>query len=170
MFFFYLAFVSRIFTTYRTAGEGGGYLLISFLPLPPFGTRSLEFTLSALSLVAAAVRKMHKTRVILVKVSRVLLNLIKILVFVIFKDSSLPMFTQLTAASHHNFCSLVLFVWLLSWYIYLIGGSLFTGRLRIALVFSVLTIAPFISESLLGNTPVTMAILQKRLGTYSIMT
>ena len=34
------------------------------------------------------------------------------------------------------------------------GKSLFTGRLRIALVFAILTIAPLISESLLGNTPV----------------
>ena len=33
--FFYLAFLSRIFTIHRTAGEGGGYLLIFFLPLPP---------------------------------------------------------------------------------------------------------------------------------------
>ena len=28
------------------------------------------------------------------------------------------------------------------------------GRLRIALVFAILTVAPLISESLLGNTPV----------------
>ena len=34
-FFFCLVFLSRIFTIHRTAGEGGGYLLISFLPLPP---------------------------------------------------------------------------------------------------------------------------------------
>ena len=34
------------------------------------------------------------------------------------------------------------------------GKSLFTGRLRIALVFAILTIAPLILESLLGNTPV----------------
>ena len=40
------------------------------------------------------------------------------------------------------------------------------GRLRIAFVFAILTIAPAISESLLGNTPVTMAILQKCLGTF----
>ena len=31
----YMAFLSRIFTIHRKAGEGGGYLLISFLPLPP---------------------------------------------------------------------------------------------------------------------------------------
>ena len=31
------------------------------------------------------------------------------------------------------------------------GKSLFKGRLRIALVFVILTIAPLISESLLGN-------------------
>ena len=34
------------------------------------------------------------------------------------------------------------------------GKSLFTGRLKMALVFAVFTIAPLISESLLGNTPV----------------
>ena len=34
-FFFQLAFLSRIFTTHRTAGVGGGCPLISFLPLPP---------------------------------------------------------------------------------------------------------------------------------------
>ena len=44
--------------------------------------------------------------------------------------------------------------------------ELFTGRLRIAFVFAILTIAPAISESLLGNNPVTMAILQKCLGTF----
>ena len=38
--------------------------------------------------------------------------------------------------------------------------------LWIVLVFSNLTIAPLISESLLGNTPVTMTILQKYLGTF----
>ena len=32
--------------------------------------------------------------------------------------------------------------------------SLFTGRLRISLVFVIHTTAPLISESLLGNTPV----------------
>ena len=56
-----------------------------------------------------------------------------------FNDSSLSMFTQLTAASHLNFFSLVLSVWLVSWYVYSIGKSLFTGRLKIALVFSILT-------------------------------
>ena len=33
------------------------------------------------------------------------------------------------------------------------GKSLFTGRLRAAFVFAILSIAPRISESLLGNTP-----------------
>ena len=37
--------------------------------------------------------------------------------------------------------------------------SLFTGRLKILLFFAILTIAPLISESVLGNTRVTMAIL-----------
>ena len=34
------------------------------------------------------------------------------------------------------------------------GDSLFTGRLKITLVFAIHTIAPLISESLLDNTPV----------------
>ena len=34
-FFFYLGFLSRTFTIHGTAGEGGGYLLNSSLPLPP---------------------------------------------------------------------------------------------------------------------------------------
>ena len=33
-FFFYLGFLSRIFTIHGTAEERGGYLFISFLPLP----------------------------------------------------------------------------------------------------------------------------------------
>ena len=33
-FFFYLGFLSGTFTIYRTAGEGGGYLFNSSLPLP----------------------------------------------------------------------------------------------------------------------------------------
>ena len=40
-------------------------------------THSLEFTLSALALVAAAVRRMIKTQVTLGNISRVLLNLTK---------------------------------------------------------------------------------------------
>ena len=36
----------------------------------------------------------------------------------------------------------------------------FLRRFRIALVFVIPTISSFISKSLLGNTPVTMAILQ----------
>ena len=34
-FFFYLSFLSRTFTIHRTAGDGGGYLFNSSLPLPP---------------------------------------------------------------------------------------------------------------------------------------
>ena len=109
MFFciFYLAFLSRKFTIHRTAGEGGGYLLLSFLPLPPtsqrlrhcyreltsvgiehgtFGAGSLEFTLA---LVAAIVRGMLKTWVTLGNISHVLLNLTKILIFAIFKFGQL---------------------------------------------------------------------------------
>ena len=35
VFFFYLGFLSRTFTIHGTAGEGGGYLFSSSLPLPP---------------------------------------------------------------------------------------------------------------------------------------
>ena len=34
-FFLYLGFLSRTFTIHGTAGEGGGYLFNSSLPLPP---------------------------------------------------------------------------------------------------------------------------------------
>ena len=104
---FDLAFFSRKFTLHRTAGEGGGYLLLSFLPLPPtsqrlrhcyreltsvgiehgtFGAGSLEFTLA---LVAAIVRGMLKTWVTLGNISHALLNLTKILIFAIFKFGQL---------------------------------------------------------------------------------
>ena len=33
--FFYLAFLARTFMIHRTAGEGGGYLFNSSVPLPP---------------------------------------------------------------------------------------------------------------------------------------
>ena len=66
-----------------------------------------------------------------------------------------------------NFCFLAyLFGLCHDMYIQL-GKSLFMGRLRIALVFLILTITPFISESLLGNTPVTMAIFQKCLSIFT---
>ena len=35
VFFFYLGFLSRALTIRGTAGEGGGYLFNSSLPLPP---------------------------------------------------------------------------------------------------------------------------------------
>ena len=65
------------------------------------------------------------------------------------------------AASCLDFCSLTLPVWFLSCYVYSAGKSLFTGRLRVALVFLFLTIVSFISESLLSNTPVAMTIFPK---------
>ena len=34
-FFYYLGFLSRTFTIHGTAGQGGGYLFNSSLPLPP---------------------------------------------------------------------------------------------------------------------------------------
>ena len=40
------------------------------------------------------------------------------------------------------------------------------GRLKIILVFAILNIAPFISDSFLGNTPITMVILQKYMDTF----
>ena len=62
-----------------------------------FGTRFLEFTLSTFALVAAVVRSILKSQVTQENVSRVLLNLIKRLIFVMFEDCSSPlMFTQLT--------------------------------------------------------------------------
>ena len=123
-FFFYLAFLSQIFIIHRTAGEGRGYFLISFLPLPPapqtlryqlgyccreltsaqlaaaiehgsFGTCSLEFTLSTLALVAIVVRRLLKTQATLGNISHVLLNLTKRLIFAMSESSSsLPIFTQ----------------------------------------------------------------------------
>ena len=35
VFFFYLGFLSRTLMNHRTAGEGGGHLFNSLLPLPP---------------------------------------------------------------------------------------------------------------------------------------
>ena len=84
---------------------------------------SLEFRLSTFAMVAAVVRRMLKTRKTLRNIPPVLLNRIKKLIFVMFKDYYfLPMFTQLTfififsspimAATRLNFCSLALSVWL----------------------------------------------------------
>ena len=52
----------------------------------------------------------------------------------------------------------LIYVWLVS-YVFSTTKSLFTGQLRIVLIFSILIIAPLIPESLLGNTRVTMALL-----------
>ena len=110
-FFLYLVFLVRIFTIKRTAAEGGDCLLISFLPLQSTslgiswviaadssplrigGCRNrtwnlwhtlFRLTLSTLALVAAALREMLKTQVTLGNISRVLLNLTKRLIFVMF--------------------------------------------------------------------------------------
>ena len=148
-----------------------------------YATRPLQFVLSTLARVAAVVRKMLKTRVTLGNISRVSSNLIKRLISVMFKDCLPPPAPQcscswhshflyflfsspITAASRLNFCSLALSVWSVSWYVFSIGKSLLTGHLRIVLAFAIPTIAPVISESLLGNTPVTMA-FQKCLSTFS---
>ena len=100
-FFFYLVFL--IFTIHRTAGEGGGYLLKSFLPFLPASllcssplhiagsrnrTWNFWYTLYRIHpFFTCTGRKMLKTRVALGNISRVLLNLTK-RIFVIFKDSS----------------------------------------------------------------------------------
>ena len=124
--FFYLALLSRILTIHRTAGEAGGYLLISFLPLPPVlqtlrhqlvyccreltSTHSWQPGSNKKPVVHALQnslflclhyfppgRKMLITRVTMENISCLLFFLTKRLVFVTFKDpSSLSMFTQLT--------------------------------------------------------------------------
>ena len=97
--------------------------------------------------------------------------------FVMLKDSSSPYqcsrrqhsyilsSSPIAAASCLNFFSLALSVWLVSWYV------LWKVNLRevweLYWSFSILINTSLISESLLGNTPVTMAILQKCLGTFS---
>ena len=63
---------------------------------------------------------------------------------------------------------LALYVYLVSWYVFSIAKSLFTRRLRIVLVFVILTISLRISDSLLGNTRVTMMFLQKCLDTFCL--
>ena len=103
------------------------------------------------------------------------------LIFVIFKElSSLPMLTQSTIIFCLWFINYGCFTpsLLFPYHICLVSVMIcifihfqymyfqFTRRLRIALVFAILTISPFISKSLLVNTPVTMAILQKCLGTF----
>ena len=93
-----------------------------------------RFTLSALALVAAVIRRMLTTWVTLGNISLVLLNLFKRLIFAMFKDSSpLPMFqcfffsSPIYAASHLNFCSLALSVFvcviicILSWEEFIYG-------------------------------------------------
>ena len=59
------------------------------------------------------------------------------------------------------FLWLALSVWLMSWYVFSTARSLFTGRLRIVLVFLILTIAPFISEysRYYGNPPKVLGYL-----------
>ena len=45
--------------------------------------------------------------------------------------------------------------------------SLFMERFSFVLTFTISTIAPYTSESLQGKTPITVAILQKILSTFS---
>ena len=112
---------------------------------------------------------MLKTRITLENISRILLNLIKILIFLMYKDSSPP---NVHTVNIHIFllvyqlrlllallCSLTLSVWLMSYYVISIVKRLFMERFSIVLVFAISTIALPISEPLLGKTPVTVAIL-----------
>ena len=63
--------------------------------------RSLQLTPFTLAMEAAAVRRMLKTWVALGNIFRVLLNLIRRSIFVMFKDSYLlPMFKQLSFIIH----------------------------------------------------------------------
>ena len=108
-----------------------------------------------LALVAGVVRRMLKTWVTLGNISCFLSNLTKRLIFAIFKHSYLlPMFTQLTVIFYLSFTNygcflpwllfpMLISVWLVSWYVCSVGNSLFMGRLRIALAFFIVTIAPF---------------------------
>ena len=59
-------------------------------------------------------------------------------------------------------CLVIVMIYVLS-----TAKSFFTVRLRIVLVFGILTIARPISESPPANTQVTMEILQKYMGTFS---
>ena len=74
-----------------------------------------------------------------------------------FLDSLSRMFTiHRTAVEGEAISSWFAFsVWLVS-YVFSASKSLFTGGFGIVLVFAILTIAPVLSESLLGNTRVTM--------------
>ena len=84
-----------------------------------------------------------------------------------FKDSSPSQCLCWTMKLRLNFAPLP-YICLVSAMICILNcEELICGTLRIVLVFAILTIAPFISESLLGNTPITMVILQKCLGTFS---
>ena len=58
-------------------------------------------------------------------------------------------------------------IWLVSWYVFSTVESSFTRHLRIVLVSPILTIAPLISESLLGKIRVTMAILWQSSGVWT---
>ena len=63
--------------------------------------RSLQLNPFTLAMEAAGVRRMLKTWVALRNIFRVLLNLIKRLIFAMFKDSYLlPMFKQLSFIIH----------------------------------------------------------------------
>ena len=98
-----------------------------------------KFTLSTFALVTAVVRKMLKTRVTLGNISRVLLSLSKRYINILSN----------------------LFKSIFNWeeFIYRTFEDCI-GLFNSHYCF-------FISESLLGNTPITMAIFQKCLGTFS---
>ena len=119
---------------------------------------------------------MLKTRITLRNFSLVLLNLIKRLILYL-QCLKTPPPPNVRAMNIHIFSLVHQFrlilaltcfplpylfgVWLVSWCMFSTVKSLFTGRLRIVLGFAILTTFHLISESLLGNTHFTMAILQK---------
>ena len=100
-------------------------------------------------------------------ISRVLLNLFKRLIFVMFKDSSsLPAVNiHIFSLGHQLRLLLALtFVPLPCLFGFCHDMYIHLGRVYLrdfALVFLILNIAPFILESLLSNIPVTIAIFQK---------
>ena len=122
---------------------------------------------------------MLKTRVTLGNISRILLDLTKKLIFVMYKDSSsLSMFTHSTFTFSLYFtnygCLSPYFLFpcltcLVSFMICIFNSEEFNyGTFEDSIgLFNSLYRSFFVSEPLLGNNPVTMAILQKCLGTFS---
>ena len=114
---------------------------------------SLGFTHSIYALVAAVVRRMLIARVTLGNIYCVLSNLTKRLIFATFKDSFFP--PNVHAVNSH-ICLVSVMIYIFSSVEFIYGTfedciSLFNSHNH----------SCFISESLIGNTLVTKAILQK---------